>query len=74
MNPRQHRLLDDAQRLIAALDDDARRRRRAAARLAAHVRKNRKRNPPESGIPAPAEPPKGPLPKQGGAEAPLTFD
>ena len=30
--------------------------------------------PPESGIAMPVEPPKGPLPKQGGAEAPLTFD
>lgn len=36
-----------------------------------YLRFNRK--PPESGIAVPAEPPKGPLPKQGGAEAPLTF-
>jgi hypothetical protein len=33
-----------------------------------------KRKPPESGIAVPAVPPKGPLPKQGGAAAPLDFD
>lgn len=33
-----------------------------------------RRKPPEAGIAVPAVPPKGPLPKQGGAEAPLTFD
>ncbi len=32
------------------------------------------RKPPEAGIAMPVEPPKGPLPKQGGAEAPLDFD
>ena len=32
------------------------------------------RKPPESGIAVPAVPPEGPLPKQGGAEAPLNFD
>ena len=30
--------------------------------------------PPESGLPVPAIPPSGPLPKQGGAAAPLEFD
>ncbi len=30
-----------------------------------------KRRPPESGVPQPAEPPRGPWPLQGGAEAPL---
>ncbi len=34
---------------------------------------NRKRKPPEAGIAVPAVPPKGPRPKQGGAEAPLDF-
>ena len=34
----------------------------------------RRRKPPESGIAVPAVPPKGPLPKQGGAEAPLQFE
>lgn len=33
-----------------------------------------RRKPPEAGVPVPAMPPKGPLPKQGGAEAPLDFD
>jgi hypothetical protein len=30
-----------------------------------------KRKPPEAGLPVPAVPPRGPLPLQGGAEAPL---
>ena len=34
----------------------------------------KRRRPPEAGIAVPAVPPKGPLPKQGGAEAPLVFD
>lgn len=34
----------------------------------------RKRKPPEAGLPVPAIPPRGPLPLQGGAEAPLEFD
>ena len=33
-----------------------------------------RRKPPEAGIAMPAVPPKGPLPKTGGAEAPLEFD
>jgi hypothetical protein len=33
-----------------------------------------KRKPPEAGIALPAIPPRGPLPLQGGAEAPLEFD
>jgi hypothetical protein len=33
-----------------------------------------RKKPPEAGVPVPAVPPRGPLPKQGGAEAPLTFD
>lgn len=37
-------------------------------------RNQRRRKPPEAGIAVPAVPPKGPLPRQGGAEAPLTFD
>ena len=32
-----------------------------------------RRRPPESGLPVPAVPPKGPLPKQGGAAASLDF-
>jgi hypothetical protein len=34
----------------------------------------RRRKPPEAGIAISAVPPRGPLPKQGGAEAPLEFD
>ena len=41
---------------------------------AAAMNRNRKRKPPEAGIAVPAVPPNGPLPKQGGAEAPLEFD
>ena len=37
-------------------------------------RTQRRRKPPEAGIAVPAVPPKGPLPMQGGAEAPLEFD
>ncbi|MXP10794.1 hypothetical protein [Pseudoblastomonas halimionae] len=33
----------------------------------------KRRKPPEAGMPMPAIPPKGPLPMQGGAEAPLDF-
>ena len=32
-----------------------------------------RRKPPEAGIAVPALPPKGPLPLEGGAEAPLDF-
>ena len=42
--------------------------------LADWERNRRRRKPPEAGIAVPAVPPQGPLPKQGGAEAPLTFD
>lgn len=34
----------------------------------------RRRKPPEAGLPVPAITPSGPLPKQGGAAAPLEFD
>ena len=44
-----------------------------AERVRDRLRNNRKR-PPESGMPAPVEPPKGPLPKQGGAAVSLDFD
>lgn len=33
-----------------------------------------KRKPPEAGMAVPAVSPKGPLPKQGGAEAPIAFE
>jgi hypothetical protein len=37
-------------------------------------RPTRRRKPPASGIAAPANPPRGPLPMQGGAAAPLDFE
>ncbi len=37
------------------------------------TRPKRRRKPPEAGMPVPAIPPKGPLPMQGGAQAPLEF-
>lgn len=54
-------------RMIAALSGPE---RRLMMRIASRYR----RKPPESGIAVPAVPPRGPLPKQGGAEAPLVFD
>lgn len=54
-------------RLIASLHGPER-------RLMERIAKRWRRKPPESGISVPAFPPKGPLPKQGGAEAPLVFD
>ena len=60
--PAQHR-----KALIAA-------RIAAAARSGARGNPEPKRKPPEAGLAVPAVPPNGPLPKQGGAEAPLEFD
>ena len=46
----------------------------ALAEIFRHRRASpRRRKPPEAGIPTPAVPPRGPLPMQGGAEAPLDF-
>ena len=43
--------------------------------LKAHLyRSTRRGKPPAAGIAVPAVPPRGPLPLQGGAEAPLEFD
>lgn len=39
-----------------------------------NLRRQLRRKPPESGIAVPAIPPNGPLPLEGGAEAPLEFD
>ena len=46
----------------------------ALARLGQGPGPSRRPKPPESGLPVPAVPPQGPLPKQGGAAAPLEFD
>ncbi|GMN02541.1 hypothetical protein [Erythrobacter sp. MTPC3] len=42
--------------------------------LSDRLARRSKKKPPEAGIAVPAVPPKGPLPKEGGAEAPLDFD
>lgn len=57
-------------RMLAALDGPH--RDILLAILEAGNRKPRK--PPEAGMPVPAVPPRGPLPKTGGAEAPLDFE
>ena len=58
--------------------DGPRRSRRESGSLknimADWKRKQDRRKPPEAGMPVPAVPPQGPLPKTGGAEAPLEFD
>ncbi|ANY19068.1 hypothetical protein A6F68_00533 [Tsuneonella dongtanensis] len=55
---------------------DRERRKRTDAMMA-DIFRNRpgrhRRRPPEAGMPIPAVPPRGPRPKQGGAEAPLEF-
>jgi hypothetical protein len=48
-------------------------RRLITEHLMKALRPTGKRKPPEAGIPMPAIPPTGPLPKQGGVEAPLDF-
>jgi len=45
-----------------------------AGKIRVQLRINRKRKPPKGSAPALVEPPRGPLPLQGGAEAPLEFD
>jgi hypothetical protein len=37
----------------------------------AYIDSANRRKPPAAGLPVPAEPPRGPLPLEGGAEAPL---
>jgi hypothetical protein len=69
--------------LVAAAGALARRKRRAKPDLRPgsrslndilRQRQTRRRKPPESGIAMPAIPPRGPLPMQGGAAAPLDFE
>lgn len=61
---------------FAALLDGARARlaARASERAAMMRRLGSRRRPPEAGIPAPATPPRGPRPMQGGAAARLDFE
>ena len=58
------------QRVLSALDGP----HRAILLSILEATKPKRRRPPEAGIPVPAVPPRGPLPKQGGAEAPLNFE
>ena len=48
--------------------------RQFSAKVRVQLRIDRKRRPPRGSAPALVEPPRGPLPLQGGAEAPLEFD
>ncbi len=57
------------QRVLTALDGP----HRAILLSILEATKLKRRRPPEAGIPVPAVPPRGPMPKQGGAEAPLDF-
>lgn len=69
-------------RLVAAYEHTSRKGKRIFLKAEiVHLRSLRDqiigrkdRKPPEAGIAVPAVPPKGPLPKQGGATAPLDFD
>jgi hypothetical protein len=68
--------LRDAERAAAAAirERDRLRREVLGARVRIGRKPPRRRRPPEAGLPVPAVPPRGPLPLQGGAEAPLEFD
>ncbi|QUL37229.1 hypothetical protein [Erythrobacter sp. JK5] len=58
------------QRVLSALDGP----HRAILLSILEATMPKRRRPPEAGIPVPAVPPRGPLPKEGGAEAPLDFE
>ncbi|MDJ0641546.1 MAG: hypothetical protein QNJ15_01905 [Erythrobacter sp.] len=58
------------QRVLSALDGP----HRAILLSILKATTPKRRKPPEAGIAVPAVPPRGPLPKQGGAEAPLDFE
>ncbi|TAD73239.1 MAG: hypothetical protein EAY70_12415 [Sphingomonadales bacterium] len=74
----EHELVALRFKLDAATDSEERILLRAEiahlSALKVNLGGKRRRKPPESGIPVPAIPPSGPLPKQGGAAAPLEFD
>jgi hypothetical protein len=62
--------------MIAARQRQATQDRRAGARSLNELLRHRpapRRRPPEAGLSVPAIPPRGPLPRQGGAAAPLDF-
>ena len=68
------RYLEESRRVLEVAKRYREAQRTEADRLAAQIRAKRRRKPPEAGIAVPAVPPQGPLPKSGGAEAPLEFD
>lgn len=49
----------------------SRRLRALGLRMQGQIDRADRRKPPETGLPIPAVPPRGPLPLEGGAEAPL---
>ena len=83
---KRYHALDSAESRVDELSARLREAERVIKRLVLEIDKltgdkraarpggNRKRRPPEAGLSVPAVPPKGPLPMQGGAEAPLEFD
>lgn len=70
------RLIQQAELLIArGIETRVKDRRVHQIVAEAHAEAVRRRKrPPEAGLAMPAVPPRGPLPLQGGAEAPLEFD
>ena len=74
----EHELAALRFKLAAATDSEERILLRAEIAHLSALKDNlgggRRRKPPESGVPVPAVPPNGPMPKQGGAAAPLEFD
>ena len=60
-------------RLLSRVDAYLRDHREKPADVYRRLKRNPKRKPPEAGIAVPVVPPRGPLPLQGGAEAPLDF-
>ena len=83
---KRYHALDSADNRVEQLSARLREAERVIERLVFEIEKltsgkrpprstrNRKRKPPEAGLSVPAIPPRGPLPMQGGAEAPLEFD
>lgn len=62
-----------AQHLEKVLKAMPERERAFLALLIQDMKRGPKKPPPEAGLSVPAVPPKGPLPQQGGAQAPLDF-
>ena len=76
MDARQHAITSVLDAALSGVRDPYARRVIAENLLKALQPKGQprgKRKPPESGLMAPVATPKGPMPLQGGAEAPLEF-